>query len=336
MRAMKNSDPKKAASEELADIKSARTVMVTEAQGILRAADELGPTFSRAVEMLLTTRGRVIVSGLGKSGHIARKIAATFASTGTPAQYVHPAEASHGDLGMITKADTMLVVSNSGENRELSDIIVHSRRFLIPLIAITSRADSTLAQQSDLVLLLPSAPEACPMGLAPTTSTAMALALGDALAVALINRRSFTKDDFRVLHPGGALGAALLHVRDIMHTGEAVPLVVRNAPMSEVLLAMTAKGFGCAGVVEDGGRLCGIITDGDLRRHMSADLLGASAQSVMTPDPRTIDSEALVAEAIHVMNEGGPRAITTLFVTGESTGVPVGIIHLHDCLRTGA
>lgn len=323
-------------ADKAADLAAGRAVLQTESDALALAAAELGDAFAAATEALFSTEGRVIVSGLGKSGHVARKVAATFASTGTPAYYVHPAEASHGDLGMITAADTLLMFSNSGENRELSDMLVHSRRFSIPLIAVTSRPDSTLAGQSDIVLALPAAPEACPMGMAPTTSTTLMIAFGDALAVALMGRRGFSKDDYRVLHPGGALGAALIRVRDIMHKGDALPLVRETCPMSETLLTMTAKGFGCAGVLDAAGNLAGIVTDGDLRRHMSDNLLTSPTRAVMTPGPRTIATDALVAEAIHVMNEGGPRPITTLFVTeGGADSRPVGIIHLHDCLRVG-
>ncbi len=317
-----------------ADLDAARQVLTTEAQALELAGHALGPTFSEAVDVLVATRGRVIVSGLGKSGHVARKIAATFASTGTPAQYVHPSEASHGDLGMVTAADTLLMLSNSGESRELSDLLDHAKRNGIPLVAMTGRAESTLAQQADCVLLLPNAPEACPMGLAPTTSTTVMVGLGDALAVALMGRRDFSKDDFRVLHPGGSLGAALMRVADIMHTGAALPIVQPDEKMSEVLVVMTSKSFGCAGVVDASGKLIGIITDGDLRRHMDVKpgLIAAKAADVMTKSPTTIAKTALVSEAIHTMN-AGRRAITCLFVTDNAQ--PVGIIHIHDCLRAG-
>ena len=327
--------PKPTDADKAADLDAGKAVLTTEADALKQAAESLGNDFAAAVEALYSTEGRVIVSGLGKSGHIARKTAATFASTGTPAHYVHPSEASHGDLGMITAADTLLMFSNSGENRELSDMLVHSRRFSIPLVAVTSRPESTLATQSDIVLALPNAPEACPMGLAPTTSTTLMIAYGDALAVALMGRRGFDKDDYRVLHPGGALGAALVRVRDIMHKDDALPLVGEDALMSETLLTMTAKGFGCAGVIDKDGQLAGIVTDGDLRRHMSGDLLTSATKDVMTKNPQTIEGQALVAEAIHLMNEGTSRPITTLFVTKDGH-CPIGIIHLHDCLRVGA
>lgn len=315
-----------------ADIEAARQVLKIESDALALAASVLDDSFSRAVDLLVATRGRVIVSGIGKSGHVARKIAATLASTGTPAQFVHPGEASHGDLGMVTAADALLMLSNSGETSELSDLLVHAKRGGIPLIGITGGAGSTLASESDCVLLLPAAPEACPMGLAPTTSTTLMLAYGDALAVALMERRGFSKDDFRVLHPGGSLGQQLLRVGDIMHKDAEVPLVREGDPMSEVLLVMTSKGFGAAGVVDAAGKLAGIITDGDLRRHMSPKLMSETAGAVMTRQPTTISKGALVAEAVHTMN-AGKRPITCLFVTEKER--PIGIIHLHDCLRAG-
>jgi len=267
---------------------------------------------------------------MGKSGHVARKIAATMASVGTPALYVHPGEASHGDLGMITPADAILALSYSGETGELADLVGYTRRYSIPLIAITSKADSTLAQAADVALTLPAAAEACPLGLAPTTSTTMTLALGDALAVALLERRGFSSDDFQVLHPGGRLGKRLVRVRDLMHDGDALPLVDRALTMAEVLIIMTAKGFGCVGVIEADGALAGVITDGDLRRNMAPDLLGRTATEVMTAAPKTIRPEALAAEALGHMNA---KAITSLFVVTD--GKPIGIVRMHDCLRAG-
>jgi arabinose-5-phosphate isomerase len=315
------------------DLDAARQVLRTESEALALAARVLDASFSRAVDLLVATRGRVIVAGLGKSGHVARKIAATLASTGTPAQFVHPNEASHGDLGMVTAADTLLMLSNSGETSELADLLVHAKRNGIPLVAITGGAGSTLATEADCVLLLPEAPEACPMGLAPTTSTTLMLGYGDALAVALMGRRDFSKDDFRVLHPGGSLGQALLRVGDIMHKGEALPLVSEVERMSEVVIVMTSKGFGCAGVIDGAGKLIGIITDGDLRRHMAPGLMGEMAARVMTHNPATIAKTALVAEAVHTMN-AGKKPITCLFVTDKER--PIGIVHLHDCLRVGA
>jgi arabinose-5-phosphate isomerase len=274
----------------------------------------------------------VIVSGMGKSGHIGRKIAATLASTGTPAQFVHPAEASHGDLGMITPQDVVLVLSNSGETPELSDIIAYTRRFSIPMIGVAGREGSTLLRRSEVAILLPPAAEACGNGIVPTTSTAMTLALGDALAVALMEHRSFTPEHFRTLHPGGKLGAKLSKVSDLMHSGDALPLVGHGAPMSEVLLAITRKGFGVAGVTDEAGRLAGIITDGDLRRHMDG-LMGLTAEQVMTASPRTIAPESLAEQAVAVMNA---HKITCLFVVDpRADRLPTGILHIHDCLRAG-
>lgn len=317
------------------DVAAARAVLAAEAAGLAALAESLDGAFSEAVARLAAIEGRVVVSGMGKSGHIARKIAATLASTGTPALFVHPAEASHGDLGMIVPGDAVLLLSNSGETPELADLIAHCRRFALLLIAITAEPGSTLARQADLVLLLPKVPEACPMGLAPTTSTTMQLALGDALAVALLRRRGFTAADFRRFHPGGRLGVRLKRVADLMHTGEAVPLVSPSTRMDETLLVMTEKRFGCAGVVDERGRLVGIITDGDLRRAMGADLLARRAGEIMTPSPRTIAPHALAAEALHQMS-GRTPAITALFVVEpEGEGRPVGIIHIHDLLRAG-
>jgi arabinose-5-phosphate isomerase len=267
---------------------------------------------------------------MGKSGHVARKIAATLASTGTPAQFVHPAEASHGDLGMIAASDAVLALSNSGDTAELGDIVAYAARFRIPLVAMTRRAPSVLAEAADVALVLPATEEACPLGLAPTTSTTMMLALGDAIAVALLERKGFSSEDFKVFHPGGRLGRRLLRVADIMHGGSAVPLVPRGAPMSEAVLVMTAKSFGCVGVTE-AGRLAGIVTDGDLRRHMESDLLARAVEEVMTASPKTIGPGALAAEALGIMNE---RAITSLMVVDEERR-PLGILHIHDCLRAG-
>jgi arabinose-5-phosphate isomerase len=282
----------------------------------------------------------VVVSGMGKSGHVARKIAATLASTGTPAQFVHPAEASHGDMGAITAKDAVLMLSNSGETRELGDLIAHTRRYRIPLVGIAGQATCTLIQTADVGLVLPPVAEACPMGLAPTTSTTMMLALGDALAVALMERRGFTAEQYRVLHPGGALGRALIRVEDIMHTGDELPLVARATPMREVLIEMTGKRFGCAGVTDRAGRLIGIITDGDLRRHMADGMLSLAAEAVMTKKPLTIRKSALAAEALGIMN-ARESPVTCLFVVGDETRDkteaprPIGIVHLHDCLRAG-
>lgn len=304
-----------------------RKVITIEAEGLTALAAGLDESFARAVETILKAKGRVIVSGMGKSGHIARKIAATFASTGTPAQFVHPAEASHGDLGMVTRDDVALMLSNSGETPELADMIAHTRRFSIPLIGVASRPDSTLLRQSDVALVLPQAPEACGSGVVPTTSTTMTLALGDAIAVALMEHRRFTPEMFRTFHPGGKLGAKLSKVSDLMHTD--MPLVSETTPMSEALLEISRKGFGVVGVTDAQGDLVGIITDGDLRRHM-AGLLEHSAAEVMTRNPRTITPGVLAEAAVAVMNE---CKITCLFAVDGRR--PVGILHIHDCLRAG-
>jgi arabinose-5-phosphate isomerase len=290
----------------------------------------LGQPFTAAVELIRAGRGRVIVSGMGKSGHVGHKIAATLASTGTPAFFVHPAEASHGDLGMVTPDDVIMALSWSGETAELKNLIDYSRRFRIGLIAVTAETASTLGQAADVALVLPQAREACPHNLAPTTSALMQLALGDAIAIALLESRGFTAVDFRNLHPGGRLGAALKFVRDLMHQGDAVPLVRLGAPMSAALVEMTTKGLGCVGVVSDGGDLAGIITDGDLRRHMRPDLLDARVETVMTRSPITVRPDQLASEAIEIVNSA---KITALFVVED--GRPAGIVHLHDLLRAG-
>ncbi len=293
-------------------------------------SDGLGAPFVSAVDTIRAARGRVIVTGMGKSGHVARKIAATLASTGTPAFFVHAADASHGDLGMITSDDVMLALSWSGETEELKDLITYSRRFRISLIAITVNAESTLGEAADIVLTLPAASEACPHNLAPTTSSLMQLALGDALAMALLETRGFTALDFGVFHPGGKLGAALKFVRDVMHPGDAVPLIKRGAPMSEAIVEMSAKGFGCVAVTDQDGKLAGVITDGDLRRHMRVDLLQASVDAVMTASPKTVRPDQLASEALQILNSS---KITALMVV--ESGRPVGIVHFHDLLRAG-
>ncbi len=318
------------ASAAPADIAAARRVLEVEAQALGALGDSLGEAFAAACVALAGVSGRVVVSGMGKSGHVGRKIAATLASTGTPAFFVHPAEASHGDLGMITRDDAVIALSNSGETPELSDIVAFTRRFAIPLVGITSRDGSSLAQSSDVALVLPPIPEACPMGLAPTTSTTMMLALGDALAVALLERKGFSAADFRVFHPGGQLGRRLLKVADLMHGGDAVPLVRADTPMAEAILIMTAKSLGCAGVVDADGRLAGVVTDGDLRRHMGQALLEATAGAVMSRNPKTIAPNLLAAEALRIMNE---KSITSLFVVED--GRPSGVLHVHDLLRAG-
>jgi len=309
-----------------------RRVLRVEAEALSALADALDGAFEQAVERLAATRGRVVVTGMGKSGHIARKIAATFASTGTPSFYVHPAEASHGDLGMITEADVVLALSNSGETPELADLVAYTRRFAIPLLAIVGRARSSLAETADLVLVLPARPEACPMGLAPTTSTTATLALGDALAIALLERRGFGAQEFGLLHPGGKLGQKLVRVDQLMHCGTDVPLVEIGVSMGDALLEMTAKRLGCVGVLNGHGRLVGIITDGDLRRHMSPELLERRAVEIMTPGPKTIGPHALAVEALAMMNHA-ERPFTVMFVVEDQR--PVGVLHMHDVLRAG-
>ncbi len=311
----------------------AQGVLAAEAAGLRALSASLDATFDAVVERLATCTGRVVLSGMGKSGLVARKIAATFASTGTPALFVHPAEASHGDLGMIVPGDAVLSLSNSGETSELADLVAHTRRFGIPLIAITARANSALARAADLVLVLPPAPEACPMGLTPTTSTTMQVGLGDAIAVALLTRRGFTAHEFSAFHPGGRLGAQLRRVRDLMHVGEAVPLASADVAMDRALLLMTGKGFGCLGVVDETGVLQGVMTDGDLRRAMGPDLLSRRVGEVMNRTPRTIGPDALAAEALRAMNME-PRRVTSLFVL-DGDGRVDGILHVHDLLRAG-
>ena len=308
----------------------ARRVIAEEAQALSHMAEVLGDTFDEAVEAILAAKGRIIVSGMGKSGHIARKIAATFASTGTPAHFVHPAEASHGDLGMVGRTDVVIALSNSGEAPELANLLSYTRRFAIPLIAITSKPSGTLARQADIGLMIPQLGEACGYGVVPTISTTMSLALGDALAIAVMRARDFTPENFRDLHPGGKLGAQLSRVADLMHGGDAVPLVGPDTPMSDVLLTISQSGFGVAGVTGRDGALDGIITDGDLRRNMTG-LLDRTADEVMTKAPRTIADSAMAEQALAIMNEA---KITCLFVTGAQDKV-TGILHIHDCLRAG-
>jgi arabinose-5-phosphate isomerase len=313
---------------------SAVRTLELEEQGLnaLRAmlGNGLGDAFEKAVAMLAAARGRVIVTGIGKSGHIGQKVAATFASTGTPSFFVHPSEASHGDLGMVARDDVILALSWSGETVELGNIITYSRRFAVGLIAITSKQDSALGKSADVVLELPRAKEACPHGLAPTTSTTMQLALGDCLAIALLEHKGFTAHDFRVFHPGGSLGAQLKHVSDLMHKGEALPLVPLDTAMSEVIVTMTTKSFGCVGVVDAAGALAGMITDGDLRRHMGDGLLARRASDIMTRRPNTLSPGMLASAALEQINS---LKRTQMFVVED--GRPVGIVHVHDLLRAG-
>jgi arabinose-5-phosphate isomerase len=316
-------------------IDSALRTLEVETSGLslLAAAirDGLGKPFIAAVDMMRGATGRVVITGMGKSGHVARKIAATLASTGTPAFFVHPGEASHGDLGMITREkDVIMALSWSGETAELKDLIDYSRRFGIGLIAITANSESTLARAADVVLTLPQAREACPHNLAPTTSSLMQLALGDALAIALLVSRGFTAIDFGKLHPAGRLGAMLKFVRDIMRTGDELPLARVRTRMSDAIVEMSAKGFGCVGITDTGGRLVGIITDGDLRRHMRSDLLDRPVEDVMTKNPKTIRSDQLASEALQILNSA---KITALMVV--DAGKPIGILRMHDVLRAG-
>jgi arabinose-5-phosphate isomerase len=313
-------------------IATARRVLNQEAHALNALADILDGVFGDVVELFFGLKGRVVVTGMGKSGHIARKIAATFASTGTPAMFVHPGEASHGDLGMITPDDTVLALSNSGEAPELGAILNYTKRFGITLVGLTGGTENTLAKAADLVLVLPAEPEACPMGLAPTTSTTMMLALGDALAVALMERRGFSEEEYRTFHPGGQLGKVLLKVSDVMHRADALPLVTLDRPMAEAIIVMTERGFGCAGAIDGEGRLIGIVTDGDLRRHMGPGLMDSVVAAVMTRGPKTIDPDALAAEALGVMNMSD-RPFTAMFVVEDDK--PVGIVSVHDLLRAG-
>lgn len=323
---------KRHAPDQESIVATARRVLNREAEALHAVAAQLDGAFSEAVEAIYGIQGRVVVTGMGKSGHIARKIAATLASTGTPAMFVHPGEASHGDLGMVTTDDAVLALSNSGEAVELDAILAYSRRFAIPLIAMTGSADNTLARASDLLLVLPREPEACPMGLAPTTSTTMMIGLGDALAVALMERRGFSEDEYRTFHPGGQIGRILLKVSDVMHGPEGLPLIAPDRPMSQAILVMTRHGFGCAGVVDGEGRLVGIITDGDLRRHMGPALMDTQVGTVMTTTPKTIEPEALAAEALGIMNLSD-RPFTAMFVIEGDK--PIGIVSVHDLLRAG-
>jgi arabinose-5-phosphate isomerase len=316
-------------TKDISANETARRVLGIEARALDQLADELPADFDAALAAILACRGRVIVSGVGKSGHIGNKIAATLASTGTPASFVHATEASHGDLGMVTEQDFCLLISNSGETAELRDIVAHTRRFSIPMAAISSNPDSTLMQAADYKLTLPKAPEACSIGMAPTTSTTLTLALGDALAVALMERRNFRPDDFRVIHPGGKLGAQMATVGQLMHTGDEVPIVAHDMPMQDVLITMTSKGFGTAAVCQD-GRLMGVVSDGDLRRHMHH-LMQKTAGEIATINPITVTKKQFAAEALNIMNM---RKISVLVVVDDAHH-PVGVIHIHDLLRAG-
>ncbi len=314
------------------DIIAARRTIDKEIEALIMMRDELDTQLTAALDIMQNVKGRCIITGMGKSGHIARKIAATLASTGTPSFFVHPGEASHGDLGMLTEDDCVLAISNGGESKELSDIIIYCKRYGIPLIAMTKNPQSSLGKAGDILLRLPDDGEACPLGLAPTSSTTATLVLGDVLAVRLLERKGFSKTDFKQRHPGGKLGSFLQKVSDLMHKGNELPLVRENTPMQEALLEMTSKMLGCVGIVDAENRLQGIITDGDLRRSLSSDMLTKTAADVMTKNPKTTTPDILAAEAVKVMNNTG-KGITQLFVIEE--GKPIGIIHLHDCLRAG-
>jgi arabinose-5-phosphate isomerase len=336
MTVIKLQDTTRAGAAESENLATARRVLNLEGRALLELAETLNGSFDDAIEMIGAAEGRVIVTGMGKSGHVARKIAATLASTGTPAFFVHPAEASHGDMGMIVRGDVVLALSNSGEAKELLDLIEYTRRFAIPLIGVTSRLESTLGAKSDVVLLLPPCPEACPNGLAPTTSTTMTLALGDALAITLLERKGFTAKDFKVFHPGGKLGQQLMRVSEIMHQGAALPVAHEDISVAEAVKIISDKGFGCIALVDDTGILAGIITDGDVRRNIADGLLAKRAKEIMSRNPRTASPDMLVAEAMAIMNDlkNSFRKITTLIVV-DGQRRPQGLLHLHDCLRAG-
>lgn len=329
-------DAARSSSDAARSLASALRTIEREAAGLNalteRLGGPLGSALSRAVELIRSAGGRVVVTGVGKSGHIARKIAATLASTGTLAFFIHAAEAGHGDLGMVSSQDVVLALSWSGESSELRTIVEYARRFAVKLIAVTGSADSALGRAADVVLELPQALEACPHGLAPTTSTVMQLALGDAIAVALLESRGFSAEQFRDFHPGGKLGASLHFVRDIMHRDAELPLTRPETLIAEAILTMSAKRFGCIGAVDESGQLVGMVTDGDLRRHMAPNLLSLRVSDVMTRSPKTTSPDTMVGEALAMMNRG-PHPITVLFVTAR--GQPVGIIHMHDLLRVG-
>lgn len=319
-----------------ADLAVARRVLMTGAQALTALAEGLDGTFTRAIGLMLAAKGRVIVSGMGKSGHVGRKIAATLSSTGTPAYFVHPAEASHGDMGAVARNDVLLLLSKGGETAEMGDLITYAKRFGIPIIAVVCNGESTLAKAADVALILPDAPEACAIGMAPTTSTTMMMGLGDALAVALMSRKNFSADQYRDLHPGGSLGRALIRVSDLMHAGSDIPLARADTAMADVLLTMASGRLGCVGIVDGDGALVGIVTDGDIRRHAIGDGQGGIgallAGQIMTRGPQTVRPGQLAAEALAVMTE---RKITQLFVREEGAAVPLGVIHIHDCLRAG-
>lgn len=319
-------------NSENPDIISAKHTIDKEIEALRIMENNLNGNLTDALDVMQKTEGRVIITGMGKSGHVGSKIAATLASTGTPAFFIHPGEASHGDLGMITEKDCVVAISNSGETRELSDIIVYCKRYGIPLIGITKNPNSALGKAADIWLSLPDDGEACPLGLAPTSSTTATMVLGDILAIALLERKGFSKTDFKQRHPGGKLGACLQKVSDVMHKGDEIPLVQEDTPMKEALLTMSSKMLGCVGVINNQNELVGIITDGDLRRKMFPDLLNKTAKEIMTQNPKAISEDILIGEAINIMNNTG-KGITQLFLLENKH--PIGIIHMHDCLRVG-
>ncbi len=320
------------------DLSSARRTLTTEIAGLTALSASLDHRFVRAVETIQAMkdkgRGRLIVAGIGKSGHIARKIAATLASTATPSYYIHPAEASHGDLGMITEDDVMIMLSYSGTNAELTDMTLYAKRFHIPLISITGNPDSPLAQHADIALILPKIPEACPNGLAPTTSTTMMLGLGDAIAIALLERTGLTAEEFRVWHPGGKLGAKLRKVSDLMVKGDDLPVVSPDTTMDKAIITLSEKNLGSVIIVDNDNRLMGIITDGDLKRHMAPDLLSRKVQDIMNSAPRTIPANILAAEALDIMLTSAKSPITSLIIAGDD-GKVQGLIRIQELLKAG-
>ena len=316
------------------DIESARRTIDKEISALRMMESELDDNLTKALDLIQSSKGRVIVTGMGKSGHVGKKIAATLASTGTPSFFVHPAEASHGDLGMLTTDDVVLAISNGGESRELSDILIYCKRYGITLIAMTKNPESTLGKAGDIILRLPDAGEACPLGLAPTSSTTATIVLGDILAIALMERKGFSKSSYKQRHPGGKLGAILQKVSDLMHTGDEMPILDEHALMPQIIVTMSSKMLGCVGIVDENGDLTGMITDGDLRRAMAnsmdSDLFKKTAAEIMSKDPKTTTEDVLVAEAVNIMNQ---KSITQLFVVDNKK--PIGIIHMHDCLKAG-
>jgi len=334
---MSISSPIKPAAKNARDLETGRKAILTEMEGLRQLAESLDANFEKAVDVIHTMkterRARLIVAGIGKSGHVGKKLTATLASTGTPSHFVHPGEASHGDLGMIMEGDVVLMLSYSGENAELSDLIHYTRRFGIKLIAITSKPDSTLAKHADILLQLPRAPEACPNGLAPTTSTTMMMAMGDALAIALLERMGLTAEDFKVFHPGGKLGQKLLTVADVMHKKADLPVLPESATMDKVIVLLAEKNLGCV-IIMDGETLKGIVTDGDLKRHMDPNLLQKSAQGIMSKNPKTISDKALAVEALNIMTKTPGQYLTSLIVRDEA-GSLKGLIRLQDCLQRG-